>query len=122
MSHGYWQSLEAFESKNLLRVAAIKEHLGLEKLAKEEELVKENTFRSKLDMAIDNIIRRKFRNIEAAMRSDARVSALFRRAKNLAEEVAIKESFKTGRKANVILRISDLNEREKIILMELIKK
>lgn len=122
MSHGYWQSLEAFESKNLLRVAATKEHLGLEKLAKEEELVKENIFRSKLDMAIDNIIRRRFRNIEAAMRIDTRVSALFRRAKNLAEEVATKESFKTGRKANVILRISDLNEREKIILMELIKK
>jgi hypothetical protein len=122
MGHGYWQSLETFESKNLLRVAAIKEHNSLEKLVKEEGLVKENTFRSKLDMAIDNIIRRKFRNIETAMRSDARVSALFRRAKNLAEEVATKESFKTGRKAHIILKVGDLTEREKIILMELIKR
>lgn len=122
MSIAYWKSLELFESNNLRSVSASAERETLAKIAKEESFAKERAFKPKLDMAIEKTIKIRFQNIENAMRKDSRIEILFRRAKNIAEEAASKELAETGRKTNVVLRVSDLNEREKIILMELIKK
>lgn len=122
MSIAYWKSLELFESNNLRSVSASAERETLAKIAKEESFAKERAFKPKLDMAIEKTIKIRFQNIENAMRKDSRIEILFRRAKNIAEEAASKEFAETGRKTNVVLRVSDLNEREKIILMELIKK
>lgn len=122
MSIAYWKSLELFESNNLRSVSASAERETLAKIAKEESFAKERAFKPKLDMAIEKTIKIRFQNIENAMRKDSRIEILFRRAKNIAEEAASKELAETGRKTNAVLRVSDLNEREKIILMELIKK
>lgn len=122
MSIAYWKSLELFESNNLRSVSASAERETLAKIAKEESFAKERAFKPKLDMAIEKTIKIRFQNIENAMRKDSRIEILFRRAKNIAEEAASKELAETGRKTNVVLRVGDLNEREKIILMELIKK
>ena len=122
MSIAYWKNLELFESNNLRSVSASAERETLAKIAKEEGFAKERAFKPKLDMVIEKTIKIRFQNIENAMRKDSRIEMLFRRAKNIAEEAASKELAETGRKTNVALRVSDLNEREKIILIELIKR
>ena len=122
MSIAYWKNLELFESNNLHSVSASAERDTLAKIAKEEGFAKERAFKPKLDMVIEKTIKIRFQNIENAMRKDSRIEMLFRRAKNIAEEAASKELAETGRKTNVALRVSYLNEREKIILMELIKR
>ena len=122
MATGYWNDLGLFESKNRSSVDALAEREMLAKTAKEERFAKERAFKPKLDIELDKIIKRKFRNIETAMSKDARIGMLFRRAKSIVEEVAAKELSVNGRKVSAVLRVGDLTEREKIILMELIKR
>ena len=122
MATGYWNDLSVFESKNLRSVDALAEQERLSKTAKEEGFAKERAFKPKLDIELDKIIKRKFRNIETAMSKDSRIGILFRRAKSIVEEVAAKELSEKGKKVSAVPRVSDLTEREKIILMELIKR
>lgn len=121
MSREYGQTLAKWEDKNGHRMPRQTEQDILAKQAQEARLAKERAFKPRLDMAIDKMIRHRFYDLETAMRKDKRIEIIFERAKKINEEIVKKTFAETGEKSTIITAISDLNEREKHILISVLK-
>lgn len=87
----------------------------------ETQWAKGRAFKPRLDMIIDKMIRHRYHNLETAIRKDQRIAIVFERARKVNEEKARKALAETGEEIGVIPVISDLNDREKHILISVLK-
>lgn len=101
ISKEYEQTLAKWEDKNGHRMPRQTEQDILVKQAQKAKLAKELAFKPRLDMAIDKMIRHRFHDLETAMRKEPRIAILFQYAK--------------------VSDVASLQEREKRILLELLK-